>query len=506
MKKTKQFLLMAMIVALVLSAATIYAGGVEEGEETSGTSADKTIIIGMDQEPETLDASTNGLHLVRWCTDAIFGRLIWLDESGSRFIPAIAESWTFVTDKKIEFKLRKDVVFHNGRTLVADDIVYCLNVQGDKDYGGNLYNGFAPYVESVEATDDYTVVINMKSPYPAILSIIVQIPIFAPETIDTIATAPVGTGPFKFVSWDKNQTLKLEAFDDYYEPGVPAYKYLTYNFYAEYNTCLTAYMSGEVDIINWMSAIDVPTIEGLGDSYTQTGLAGIYYFQGRMTEAPFNKPGVMKALALGVNRGEMNELVLDNKGLRVWLPLTPEDFYYPKDIEYEQNITLAKKLLADAGYPDGFTVSLLAPLTAVEGVLAEVMQAQLAEIGVTIELDVLEVPAFLDKWRGGDFDLAICGHGFEIDPSILLNRWMSTDTRNYGHYSNPEFDKLCAEAVITVDPEKRKELYYKAYHLFVEDAGINYLIGENRYSAVRNNVTGLIKRGPFNDYTRLMIE
>jgi peptide/nickel transport system substrate-binding protein len=138
--------------------------------------------------------------------------------------------------------------------------------------------------------------------------------------------------------------------------------------------------------------------------------------------------------------------------------------------------------------------------------MAEVLQAQLARVGVTIKLNVLEVPAFLEKWRSGDFDLAICGHGFEIDPSIQLNRWMTKDTRNYGHYSNPEFDRLCAEAVVTVDQAKRKELYYKAYHHFVEDAAVIYCIGENRYSAVRNNIKGLIKRFAINDYTMLTIK
>jgi len=497
---------MAMILGLVLSVATVYAGGGGEAQGSGAMAAGKTIVIGMDQEPETLDATTNGLHLVRWVTDPMYGRLIRLDASGTKFLPAVAESWSYVTDKKIEFKLREDVVFHNGRALVAEDIVYCLEVQTDETYGGVQYNGFAPYVESIEAPDDYTVVIDLKSPYPAVLSIIVQIPIFAPEAADAVGTAPVGCGPFKFISWDKNQALKLEAFDGYYEEGVPAFDYLTYNFYAEYNTCLTAYMSGEVDLINWMSPIDVPTIEGLGDSYTQAALAGIYYFQGRMTDEPFSTPGVMRALSLAIDRDEMNELILDSKGMPAWLPLNPNDYYYPADIEYKTDLDKAKKLLADAGYPNGFTCSLLAPLTAVEGVMAEVLQAQLARIGVTIELDVLEVPAFLDKWRSGNFDLAICGHGFEIDPSVLLNRWMSTDTRNYGHYSNPEFDKLCAEAVVTVDQAKRKELYYKAYHVFVEDSAIIYCMGENRYSAVRNNIKGLIKTGPFNDYTRLTIE
>jgi ABC-type transport system substrate-binding protein len=502
MRKTKGLWFVAMIIALVVSGNAVYAGGEADG----GAAVGKTVVIGMDQEPETLDASTNTLHLVRWCTDPIFGRLVWLDETGTEIIPAIAESWTFVKDTEIEFKLRDDVVFHNGRPLVAEDVVYCLDVQRDKDYGGVRYSSFAPYVESIDAPDDYTVVVNLKSPYPAILSIIVQLPIFAPETVDTIATAPVGCGPFKFVSWDKNQTLKMEAFEDYYEEGVPSYQNLTYNFYAEYNTCLTAYMSGEVDIINWMSPIDVPTIEGLGDSYTQAGLAGIYYFQGKMTQEPFNKPGVMRALALGVDREEMNELVLDSKGMPAWLPQHPESVYYPKDVEYQPDLARAKQLLAEAGYPNGFTAKLLAPLTAVEGVLAEVMQAQLAEIGVTIELEVLEVPAFLEKWRGGDFELAICGHGFEIDPSIQLNRWMTDDTRNFGQHSNQVFDQLCAEATVTVDVEKRKDLYYDAYHMFIEDAAISYLIAENRYSAIRNNIKGLIKRTAFNDFTRLTVE
>ena len=479
----------------------------DTGATTTGDAEpdDKTVVIGMDQEPESLDAVTIGLDLVRWCTDPIFGRLVWLDDTGTEVVPAIAESWSYITDTQIEFKLRDDVVFHNGRPLVAEDVKYCLELNTDESYGATNYGYFSPYVESIEAPDDYTIILNMTSPYPAILTVMVKLPIFAPETIDTIATAPVGCGPFKFVSWDKNQTLKLEAFEDYYEDGVPSYKYLTYNFYAEYNTCLSAYMSGDVDIINWMSAIDVPTIEGLGDSYTQAAPSGIYYFQADMTAEPFNKSGVMRALALGVNREQMVELVLDGYGVPVWLPQNPDSPYYPDDINYERDVAEAKRLLAEAGYPDGFTCRLLAPLTAVEGVMAEVLQAQMAEIGVTLELDVLEVPAFLEKWQAGDFELAICGHGYEVDPSIRLNRWMTDNPGNYGHYSNPEFDALCEEAATTIDEAKRKELYYDAYHIFADDSAIIYCIGEVRYSAIRNNIEGLIKITAYNDYTKLTV-
>jgi len=476
-----------------------------EDKASSSDTTEKTVIIGMDQEPESLDATTVGLDLVRWCTDPIFGRLVWLDETGTEVIPAIAESWTYITDTQIEFKLRKDVKFHNGRGLVADDIVYCLNVQKDEAYGAVNYNNFAPYVDNIKAKDDYTVIINLKAPYPAILTVITKIPIFAPESLDTLATAPIGCGPFKFVSWSKNQELKLEAFEDYYEDGVPSYKYLKYKFYAEYNTCLTAYMAGEVDIINWLSAVDVPTIESLGDSYTVASPSSIFFFHANMNNPLFKTPGVMKALSLAVDREELVELVFDGHGIPVWLPQHPDSPYYPDDIEYKPDIEKAKKLLAEAGYPNGFTCNLLAPKTAVEGLLAEVLQAQLAEIGVKVNLNIPEVPAFLETWKQGDFDLAICGHSFEVDPSIRLNRWMSDDSSNYGHYSNPEFDKLCKEGATTVDEAKRKQIYYDAYHIFSEDASVIYVVGEVRYSAVRNNIEGLIKRISQVDYTRLIV-
>jgi|ADurb_Total_1113_FD_contig_41_1904221_length_1601_multi_3_in_0_out_0_1 peptide/nickel transport system substrate-binding protein len=477
-----------------------------ETKPTKKELADKTIVIGMDQEPESLDATTVGLDLARWCSDPIFGRLVWLDETGAEIVPAIAESWTYITDTQIEFKLRKDVKFHNGRALVADDIVYCLGIHKDKDYGGTQYSYFSPYVDSIEATDDYTVFLNLKSPYPAILSIITKMPIFAPETIDTIATKPVGCGPFKFISWDKNQTLKLEAFEDYYEDGVPLYQYLTYNFYAEYNTCLTAFMAGEVDIINWMSPVDVPTIEALGDSYTMAAPASCFYFQADMNNPIFSTPGVMKAISLAVDREEMVELILDGHGGATCLPQHPTSPFYPDDIDYKPDLAKAKKLLAEAGYPNGFTCTLLAPLTAIEGVMAEVLQAQLARVGITVKLNVLEVPSFLETWKRGDFDLAICGHSYEIDPSIRLNRWMSDNPGNYGRYSNPAFDKFCNEGATTIDEAKRKQIYYDAYHIFVNDSAIIYCFDEVRYSAVRNNIEGLIKRTSFNDYTRLIIK
>jgi peptide/nickel transport system substrate-binding protein len=482
----------------------------EKEEKTTGTTApqikDITVTVGFDQEPDTLDRHSASGTLVKWVTDPIYGFLITTDESGGVLEPAVAKEWKYNTDTELVFKLRDDVYFHNGRQLKADDIVFNLEYIANQENGSTLYNSIGTYIEKIEAPDDFTVKIQLKQPNASLLMELTQLPIMCKEAMDTMSTAPISCGPFKFVRWDKNQKIVFEAFEDFYIEGVPSYKNLVFNFYSDTSTCLTAYLANEIDIIHWVNQVDIDTILGTGDSYLYEGVASWRYLTGNQADPILSTPGVMEAISLAVDRQQIIDLVCAGYGEPAVIWMNESSPYYPKHLEYQRDIEKAKKLLADAGYPNGFEVELIAPNTASEGGAATVVQQQLKEIGIDVKLNILETPTFLERRKAKDYQLHICGSTLKADPYQMAKFYRTTASQNYSGFSNARYDELMEQAILVTDEDMRKEIFNEAFKIIVDEPVWISLFVEYKLVALKKNMKGFIYRPGLQDYTRLIIE
>jgi peptide/nickel transport system substrate-binding protein len=203
---TAVFLLLAVMIC-----STAFAGGQDERATAAGAKS-KTLVVSMDAEPSTLNAHANSAAYVLQIGHLVNGFLTSLNPVDSAVIlPNIAQSWEYLSDTKIKFTLRQDVYFHNGRQLTADDIVFTFDWTLNKDNASIRWSSFAGKVEKVEKVGNFEVLMTLTTPYPALLELLTYLPIISEDTVETLDTAPIGCGPFKFVRWDRDQQIVFES-------------------------------------------------------------------------------------------------------------------------------------------------------------------------------------------------------------------------------------------------------------------------------------------------------
>ena len=431
--------------------------GVTNEQEDEDTSVEKTLVVGLDASPANLDSHQASSSVGMWCTDPFNDFLVWMDDTGTVLEPGIAESWDYVSDTEIKFYLRENVYFHNGRNVVADDIVFNVERVKDPENASFLANVFNN-VEEVEVINDYELVFKLKNAYAPLLERLTKLAIIAPETED-FNNNPIGCGAFKLVRWDKDQQIVMEKFDQYWNPEFPNYDKLVIRLFTEYNSLLTAFLAKEVDVINWLGNVDIATIENSGHAYVQGAPASAFYVGANVDREPFSNPKVMKAIKYCIDKQACVDTVLLGYGSTTALPISKESEYYNEDLEWDQDLALAKQLMEEAGYAEGFSTNLIAPNTPVEGPLSEIIQNQLKEIGIEVKLEKLDVAAFLERRSAKDFDMMVCGYPMNLDPNEPMYRFYTSNGANgCFNYSNPDFDKLMDEGVSVYETDERKNV------------------------------------------------
>lgn len=484
------------------SVAPTTAAPTEAPEEAK---KDAVIVVGFDSEPSSLNAMLTGATLSYWTTDMCHSTLVTWNENNSELIPCVAETWEYESDTRLIFKLRKDVKMHNGEQVTADTIKFTMEWNLDEANASKLRSTFAPYVDNIEVVDDYTVAFNLKQPFAPLLKSLWHVPIISASTVDTLETAPIGCGPFIFDGWEKNQYIKYKANPDYFA-GAPAYSELELRFFGSAATLLTAYLAGEVDMIYWMNANDKDTVLGTGDSYIYEAIASSRYLMLNQENEILQNEKVRKAIQLAIDKNAIIKYVGNGYGQTCSVALTQDNPFYPVGMDYERNLEEAKKLLAEAGYPDGFKIELIAPNTTGEGGAATVLQESLRELGLDVELNLLEVAAYLSRAAAHEFELAVCGSTLAADPHLGMKAWMDNETQHSNcSWNNEEFTKLMEEASTISDDAKRNELYQQAWKIFIDDAVIDYLFIEDKLAALRDNLQGFQYHLGYHDFTHMYV-
>ncbi|MCE5189392.1 MAG: ABC transporter substrate-binding protein [Eubacteriales bacterium] len=504
MRKETLKRLCSLILCLVLAIGTVLTTGCaktapaenatepETAAEAPTEPTDDTITVAIDTEPTHLALSVSPDYITVWVTKNINDFLVQYDpEMKLQF--SVAKRIDRIDDKTYEFEIRPGVLFHNGREVKADDVKFSLDYIMDPNNGSSTASYFTS-LDRVEVTGDYTGVIYLKEPYAPFVSRLSMVPIIPKECADTLKTSPVGCGPFKFKAWNKDQDIELVRFDDYWKEGYPKAAGLTFKFIKEYNTMHNAFLAGEVDILLWSSFTDIAIWDGTEGVHPQaTNLFDSFILVYNTQVEPFNNPLVRKAIALALNKQELIDLTSQGYGKVLDQPVYPGTYFYNDAASYTQDIEAAKALLAQAGYPDGFTCSLKVPNTVQEGGCGDVIQAQLKKIGIDCQLEKMEVSVFIDAvWTKKNFEMCVTGDGSEGEPDTWLSRWIKTGAgNNVGSYSNPELDALIAQGAAASTDEARKEAYDKAFLLMRDEQPITFLFGGYLYSALQDNVQGL---------------
>ncbi len=479
------------LLALFLCAIMLLSIGLT-GANAKATE-DDIITVGIDGEPPNLALCQSLDFYAVWVTKNLNDFLVVYDTAMEVQL-SMASKLERIDGVTYEFELHPGILFHNGREVKAEDVKFSLEYVIDPD-NASASAAYLSSLESVEVTGDYTGVIHLKEPYSSIVNKLTMIPIIPEEAADDMKDNPVGCGPYMFKEWNKDQDIQLVKFDEYWKEGFPKNGGVTFKIMKEYSTIHNAFVAGEIDIIMWSSFVDIAAWESMDGVYAQGNeLFDSFLLCYNQQVEPFDDPLVRKAIALALDKQELIDLSSMGYGKVLDQPVYPGTYYYNEAASYVQNQEEAKRLLAEAGYPDGFACELIVPNTVQEGACGDIIQAQLKEIGVDCQLEKMDVGVFIDAvWGKKNFQMCVTGDGSDGDPDTWLRRWIHSDAdNNLGGYSNAELDALIEEGATAGTQEERKAAYDKAFEIISDEQPLTFLFGGYLYSALQDNVQGLV--------------
>jgi len=389
------------------------------------------------------------------------------------FVPGLALSWTTVDDLTWEFKLREGVKFHNGEPFTAEAVKHSFERLVDPDYkAGSAF--LLAGVESVEVKEEYTALFHTKEPFGALLpnlTLVSIVPIEASQR-DDFATNPVGTGPFRFVEWRKGEKLVMEANPDYW--GGPAkLKQVIYYPIAEDATRMAAVRTGEVDIADGVPPEEISSLKAephleVFKTLSNDNVCIRTYVEG---DAPRCDPRVRKAMLMAIDREAIVSTILQGVGAAARSVVSSAlPFFNPNLEPYPYDPERAKALLAEAGYPDGFSSNIVVPsgFYPKDAEITQAIAAYLQQIGISLEVRLMEQSS---AWplRRVPYEFFYSGAAIiNMDGDAAFYRDYMPETSRE-KYNNPEVVRLLNAARSSLDQDERRELYRQAQAVIWED-------------------------------------
>ncbi|KMZ41641.1 MULTISPECIES: ABC transporter substrate-binding protein [Bacillales] len=498
---------LAMLIAGCSSTSTTQAPAEQAKTETPAPATEpaktgpKQLIIGRGADTKGLDPITQTDGETFKVTENVMDTLIGFADGSTELAPSLAEKWEVTPDGLVyTLKLRSGVKFHDGTDFNAEAVKYNFERWSDKSHPQHSPEGFEYYVsqfggykgdathiiKSVEAVDPTTVKFTLNRPLAPFLANLAMSPfaIGSPEAlkkdVKKFNEHPIGTGPFKFVEWKRNDTITLEKNPDYWSPGYPKLDKLVFKVIPENTARLTALASGEIDLMDGLNTDDIPAVKDNKDlQLFLRPTNNIGYIGFNVEKKPLDNPKVREAIAYAINKPEIVTAFFDGVGEPAVNPMPKTMWGHNNDIkDREFNLDKAKQLLAEAGHPNGFKIKFWAmPVPRPympEGVkIAEAIQQDLKKIGVDAEIVTMEWATYLEKTRLGEQEMFMLGWtGDNGDPdnflAVLLDK-NNIGSNNYTRWANEEAHQLMMKAQSTPDQAEREKMYKKVQEIIFKD-------------------------------------
>lgn len=481
--------ILALLTAVMCLAAVLCAcgdgkpGGTEGNEgSVSGSPASDSgkngIVVAIAQD---LDDSLDPHHMeaagTREVLFNVFEGLVKPDSEGN-LLPAVAKKYVVSKEADVfTFELREGVRFHNGELVTVGDVLYSLERCMSKgEDGATLVDGFEA-VKSVEAPDEKTIVITLTEGNTAFLARLTAAII--PADYDGQATAPVGTGPFRFVSRTPQQNFIVERFDEYWGEKAKLEK-VEFRIFDNATAIVMALKSGAVDFCAHLTQVQT---NELGSDFTilegTMNLVQAVYLNNAVE--PLDDIRVRQALSYAIDREQIMLFLADGRGTALGSSIYPAfgKYFMPELADYyPTNVEKAKELLTEAGYPDGFPLVITVPSNYAPHVdTATVVVEQLRAIGVDASINIVEWSTWLsDIYQGRNYEATVVGFDAKtLTAQALLDRWRSDSSSNISNFSNAEYDRVYAEACACVDDAEQTELFKRCETILTEQAANLYI-------------------------------
>ena len=489
----KKFLALILLGTLL---STVLSGcGDGSTAETQKSRADTNeLVVGIAQDlDDSLDPHKTVKAGTREVMFNVFEGLMKPTPNGD-LTPAIAESYEVSEDRMTyTFHLREGVQFHNGKTVTAEDVVYSIQRCAAATETGIVQVEAFSAIQDIKAVDEKTVAITISEPSNEFISYMTNA--ILPAGYDKQDTDPVGTGPFKFVSRTAQDSVALEKFDGYW--GTPAQlDRVTLKIMENADSLMMSLQSGAIDLCAHLTSTQVAQLaENFNVAEGTMNLVQALYLNN--AEKPFDDVRVRQALCYAVDKQEIIDLAFDGYGSPIGSSMYPAFGKYFDDSltnYYTKDVEKAKALLAEAGYPDGFDMTITVPSNYKPHMdTAEVLVQQLAQIGVNATIEPIEWESWVsDVYAGRQFQSTVVGvDASTMTARALLERFTSQAGNNFINYSDSGYDALFAEAQTSYDDAEQTAIYKQMLQNLTQNAANVYIQDLADLVAVRKGVEGV---------------
>ena len=415
--------------------------------------------------------------------------------SNGDLIPAVASNYTVSEDHlTYTFTLREGVKFHNGDAVTAEDVVYSLKRVAAPTETGVVQVEALSIMADVAAVDERTVAITLTEPSNEFISYLTVA--ILPADYTEQDTKPVGTGPFTFASRSAQENIILEKFEEYW--GQKAYlDQVTFRIIENAEGLLMGLQSGAIDICSHLTTTQVSQLSDSEFSIAQGNMNLVQAMYLNNAVAPFDNVLVRQALCHAIDRQMILDLAFDGYGTLIGSSMYPAFGKYFDDTltnHYAYDVDAAKALLAQAGYPGGFDMTITVPSNYQPHMdTAEVVVEQLKAIGVNAVIQPVEWETWVSEaYVGRNFQATLVGvDASTMTARALLERFTSTYSKNFINYNNAEYDALFAQAQACYDDAEQTALYKAMERNLTENAANAYIQDLADLVAVRKGLTGL---------------
>lgn len=490
-RKTSVSIILVMVLLVSLLATGCGNGG---GNSSDGGSKD-SVNIGLTADPGGFDPQVELDAIAMIVMTNLYDTLVNTKNGCSTDIqPQVAESWDTSEDGlTYTFHLRDDVTFHNGKAMTADDVVYTINRTATEPETAS----YCDAIDTVTAVDDYTVTVTLKYPFANFLQnlgcgffgIVDQEEVEASG--DDYGRNPVGTGPYVFKEWVSGDSVTLEANEDYWG-GAPEIKTITYKVLTDSSTAFISLENGEIDVLPNADYVDVSNMDNDALTVYDAPSASFYHLGFNVKSSPFDNQSVRQAIKYAIDKDALLQGANNGDGTVANSALNEnmEGYNADEPASNQYDLEKAKQLMADAGYEDGFDVTIKAITT--EQKIGEVLQDQLKQININVKLDLMEKATFFEVMGSGDYDMYICSLNWPDADNMLTYLYDSEGPFNWGQtYSNPEIDELLVQARSSMDGDERVDIYHQIVMITDEDCNKIPLYFPNQYLVANSSIKGI---------------
>ena len=491
MKKKYHLFTFLVLLILTLSIALYGCSGDKKSENEADTpstddmvSAKPTyggsVVVGILQDLDSLDPHKAVAAGTKEVLFNVFEGLVKPDKDGN-LVPAVASDYKISKDGiKYTFTLREGIKFHNDELVTVEDIEYSIKrgagLLGKTD-SSVIVDTALSNIKEVNILDEQTVELVLKVPDTELIGYLTTAII--PKDYKEQESKPIGTGPFRFISYTPLESFVVEKNEDFYEEGKPYLDQVTFKIVSNTDAAFMELQSGSIDIFPYLTDAQA---KQLSDSFNikegHMNLVQALFLNNKA--APFDNLKVRQALNYAVDKQTILDMVAGGKGSIISTNMFPAYAkYYLEDLNnrYPYDIEKAKALLAEAGYKDGFNFTITVPSNYQYHVdTAQVIIEQLKAIGVTADIKLVEWATWLsDVYTDRKYDATIIGLDAKLAPRDVMERYQSAAQNNFVNYNNKEYDVALNKAITTIDEQEKVVNYQKLQTLLTEDAASVYI-------------------------------